>query len=236
MIPKINDKPKYEIVIPSTGQKVRYRPYLVKEERVLLAAFESKDERAGLMAIADTVEACIDEDINAKSLTLFDIEYLYTMIRTKSVGETAPIKINCSTCNHQNDFAVKLDDVNVSEENRGHAKIKIDDEISVEMKHPSYIAVINNKDILSSQSENEKKIQMVAESIYAILTEEEKVLVKDEPREDLFEFIESLSQLQFEELYTYVRSAPKLEYKVNFNCVSCGENNDYTVRETNDFF
>lgn len=236
MIPKINDKPKYEIVIPSTGQKVRYRPYLVKEERVLLSAFESGDERAGLLAVADTVEACIDADVNVKMLTLFDIEYLYTMIRTKSVGETAPIKINCSSCNHQNDFSVKLDDVDVSQENRSSKKIKIDDEISVEMKHPTYISVLNNKEILTTKSSTEKKIQMVAESIYAIITEEEKILIKDEPREDLFEFIESLSQMQFEMLYEYVSSAPKLEYKVKFDCVSCGENNDYTVRETNDFF
>ena len=93
-LPKLNDSIKYSTKIPSTGETVKYRPYLVKEEKVLMIALEQGDEQGSLEAIADTLEACIQEPINVRSLPIFDIEYLFTQIRSKSVGETSDIQTN----------------------------------------------------------------------------------------------------------------------------------------------
>ena len=103
-LPKLNDAPKYEIAVPSTGQKVRYRPYLVKEEKVLMLAMESQDQRSALNAIVDTIESCVQDDLNTKDLTTFDVEYLFTQIRSKSVGETAKIGVTCTHCDQQNEI------------------------------------------------------------------------------------------------------------------------------------
>ena len=94
-LPKLNDSPKYEMVIPSLKQTVRYRPYLVKEEKVLLMAFESNDSSQAMNAIIDTILVCIDEDVKRETLTTFDVEYMFTQIRSKSVGETSKVNVKC---------------------------------------------------------------------------------------------------------------------------------------------
>ena len=94
-LPKLNDNPKYELVIPSTNQKVRYRPYLVKEEKVMLMAMESQDKQAMMNSIVDTIVACVDDDIDRKKLAMFDVEYMFLQMRSKSVGETSKSGIKC---------------------------------------------------------------------------------------------------------------------------------------------
>jgi len=114
-LPKLNDAPKYEIVVPSTGQKVRYRPYLVKEEKILMLAMESQDQRSALSAIVDTIGSCVQDDLDTKNLTTFDVEYLFTQIRSKSVGETAK---NMSTTDQTfKMIAACIDSVQTDEEN-----------------------------------------------------------------------------------------------------------------------
>ena len=105
-LPVINSSPQYELVIPSTGQKVEFRPYLVKEEKVLMVAFESGDQKQATKAIGNTLNACITtDDVDVFELTTYDIEYLFTQIRTKSVGETSRVVIPCTSCEHKNDVA-----------------------------------------------------------------------------------------------------------------------------------
>jgi len=90
-LPKLNATPKYELIIPSSGQKIKYRPYLVKEEKVLMIAFETGDQKQTLGAVVDTLLACVYEDIDEGDLTTFDIEYMFTQVRSKSVGESSTI-------------------------------------------------------------------------------------------------------------------------------------------------
>src|SRR5210317_1903295 len=110
-LPKLNDTPKYDIVIPSTKANVKFRPFLVKEQKVLLIAMESQDQTQILNAIVDTIRACAQSDINVAKLTAFDIEYLFTKIRSKSVGEKATVAIKCSECEHSNKVDVNLDKI-----------------------------------------------------------------------------------------------------------------------------
>ena len=112
-LPKLNDVPKYEITIPSTDKKVYFRPFLVKEQKVLLIALESQDEKQILQAVVDTIKACIYEDIEIDKLAIFDLEYIFLQIRGKSVGETADLIMKCRECNHENKVKVDLEEIKI---------------------------------------------------------------------------------------------------------------------------
>ena len=127
-LPKLNDSPKYELVIPSSQQNVRYRPYLVKEEKVLMLEMESEDQAHILNTISDTIISCVEEPINRRSLTTFDIEYMFLQIRSKSVGESVDLKLKCESCDTPNDISIKLSDINIDIPNV-EKRINITDEI-----------------------------------------------------------------------------------------------------------
>lgn len=230
-LPKLNDAPKYEITIPSTGKSVRYRPYLVKEEKVLMIAFESGDQKQTLTAIVDTLKSCIQEEIDVDSLTTFDIEYLFTQIRSKSVGESTTVLLTCSSCGHKNETDIDVSQIKVNVPQEGNI-IELTPSISVEMKYPSYLD-IQNADL--NGNELEVGFDLVATCIGAILTEEERVSTKDVDRKEITEFIESMTQEQFRKIGEFMESIPAMTHTEEFLCVSCGEQNSVTLKGMQDF-
>src|SRR6056300_979503 len=110
-LPSLNDTPKYELKIPSTGKKIKFRPYLVKEEKILLIAAESKDKDQMLGAIIDTINSCVQGNLNVNDLTTFDLEYLFIQMRAKSVGENASLNIKCQSCEEDNEYHMNLEDI-----------------------------------------------------------------------------------------------------------------------------
>ena len=231
-LPKLNDAPKYEIVVPSTGQKVRYRPYLVKEEKILMLAMESQDQRSALGAIVDTIGSCVQDELNTSSLTTFDVEYLFTQIRSKSVGETAKIGVNCKHCDEQNEVIVKLDDIKVGNPEGLETKIELTDQIALKMRWPSYNELIDFGDM----STTDQTFKMIAACIDSVQTEEENIRLRDESEAEQMAFIESLSSAQFDKIRAYVEKMPKMEHHVSFECTSCGKGNDITLSGISDFF
>lgn len=232
-LPKLNDKPKYELVIPSSGKKVKYRPYLVKEEKVLMMALESGDKNTALNAVVDTIEACINDPINKQDLSIFDIEYMFIMIRSKSVGEISEVGVKCAKCNTVNEVSIKLDDVklpNVSD----NKDIEISNTISLQMRYPGYMDVASLED--KNLTETEKVFKLIGKCIESVTTEDEFILIKDTPESELEEFIESLSSAQFLKIKDFVEKIPSVEKDVIFNCKSCGDKNDIKLRGIDDFF
>lgn len=234
MIPKINDVPKYEIEVPSTGQKLRFRPYLVKEEKVLLTAFESKDEGEGFKAIFNTLNACVENLPSGNDLTVYDVLYLFAKIRGKSVGEVAELNVPCKSCGFKNQVEVDIEGVGMTEGEFKNKTIQLDEVFSVEMKYPSYNQTL--KVSVGEKNAKDVRIKLVAESIEAILTDENRIETKEEAEEDVIEFVESLSEKQFQSLSDYLDQAPKFQYEFAFKCVDCGEHNEYKITEPNDFF
>ena len=112
-LPKLNATPKHEMVIPSTGKTVMFRPYLVKEEKILLMAFESQDEKTAMKAMLDTIDACVEGDYVKSKLTTFDIEYMFTQIRGKSVGESIDVNLICTECEGKTQKNINLSDISV---------------------------------------------------------------------------------------------------------------------------
>jgi hypothetical protein len=237
MIPKLNDKPLFEVVIPSTGETHRFRPYLVKEEKVLLMAHMSGDRKTILKAISDTVESCLEKDVDFDGLTLYDVQYLFSKIRGKSVGEEVPLTIKCKHCGTDNEVSVNIDNLTSKVAEEREKKIDITSNVTVLVRHPSYNDMMNDPIILSTETTDpERMIRSVAKSIVKIFTDDDKVDVKDEPEELVVEFVESLDQKQFKKIMDFVRSAPSLEFDASFDCKECHEHNEVKVAEEQTFF
>ena len=233
-LPKLNDKPKYELVIPSTKQKVKFRPYLVKEEKVLMLAMESQDQIQIFEAIADTIEACVDGDIDKNVLTTFDIEYMFVKIRTKSVGENIKFTPKCGECEAENEISIGLDEI-IVEVPEGDNIIKISDDINIKMKWPSFLSVLSD-DVINDKSETEQTFKMISKCIESVMTEDENMMFKDEPLKDQMEFIESLNNEQFKAIREFVEKMPSLEHDASYKCNACEHDNELKLKGMSDFF
>ena len=229
-LPSLNDKPEYTLTVPSNGKKVNYRPYLVKEEKVLLMAAESKDENEIIRAIENTVAACIDDSIDVTRLCTFDLEYMFLQLRSKSTGENSDILIKCKSCGEKNEITVPLSDVNCSTQ-VGSNIIELTKDISLEMKYPSY------RDMnLSADNEDQFGFEVIARCIDAVLTEEERIVIEEETTEDIEKFVESMTQEQFKKIIDFIQEMPALKYDMKFVCQSCGELNEREIRGIQSFF
>ena len=231
-LPKLNDTPKYDLIIPSTGQQVRYRPYLVKEEKVLMLALESKDTKTAIKSIVDTIEACVQDPIDTSKLKIFDVEYMFTQIRSKSVGETSEIILKCKSCNVENEISVKIDDINVTVPKVENI-IQLTDSISLKLKWPNYKSLT---DIEQNGTVTDQTFDMVIKCMDSILTEEEQMSFSDYSKEEILEFIDGLTQAQFKKIKDYISQMPRLRHDIDFGCVACGEENKYTLEGIQDFF
>lgn len=233
-LPKLNNTPKYSVTIPSSQKQVRYRPYLVKEEKILMLAMESNDQKQVLSTVVDTIVSCIEEPIDRNMLTSFDVEYLFTQIRAKSVGETSTVGIKCSSCNHTNEVKIKLDTIKIDVPKVAD-KIELDPKVSLKMRWPSYNNIINSVD-LESKSPTEQTFDMIIQCIDSVLTDDEVIKMSEVSKGEAMAFIESFSSEQFTKIRQYVEKMPRMKHNVKFDCRSCGHKNELTLQGMNDFF
>jgi hypothetical protein len=233
-LPKLNDLPLYDVVIPSSKKKVKFRPYLVKEEKVLMMAMETQDNKQIMNAVVDTIMSCVQEDINRRELTSFDVEYLFLQMRAKSVGETSTVKISCSNCEHKEDVSVDLSKIQAVS-NSVNAKIALNDTISIEMMYPSFDAVLDASE-QGITSQTELAFNMIAKCIKSIKTEEEIFRAGDVTDKELIEFIESMNNEQFEKVNKFLESIPRVSKDVEFKCSSCGHENKLLLEGLSNFF
>lgn len=233
-LPKLNGSPKYNMVIPSKNQTVKYRPYLVKEEKVLMMAMESEDLNAVMAAIADTIVACVDDEIKVNELTMFDMEYMFVQLRGKSVGESAEVKAPCKNCDHATEINISLDDIKVDIPEVENM-IELSPEITVEMQWPSYVSIAS-MDVKSKDDLTNSAFSMVGKCIAAIHTEEERIMISDVPSVEVEEFIESMTNEQFSKLSAYIEKMPKVEKDIIWDCEGCGKEQNQKLQGMMDFF
>jgi len=229
-LPLLNETPSYELKIPSTGKKIKYRPYLVKEEKILLMANESKDREAILQAVVDTVQACTNNKVKVNDLTTFDLEFIFLKLRAKSVGENVTLYLPCAqdTCKQRNEVIVNLDDVQCPVNETDEKIIELTKNISVEMRYPNYTQIQSgNEDLAAS---------IIGSCIQAIITDDEKILTDDEPAEEIQRFLESMTREQFNKISAWVRKLPQVEYTIEYDCSTCGEHNEIEIKGLDNFF
>lgn len=234
-LPKLTTThPTYSIEIPSTGQQIVYRPFLVKEEKVLMIALESQDQQQAMRAIASTIVECVQEPIDVANLATFDIEYIFLNIRAKSVGETSTVNIKCSGCKAGNEVVIPLTEIKVDAPEVNNL-IELTDTIKLKMRWPSYQAA--TKFSTQDKSQTEITFDMILACIESVQTPEENIVVGvDTTHDEMMAFIESFSSAQFAKVRDYVSKMPQLKHDITFTCEKCGEENSITLAGITDFF
>ena len=228
-LPTLNELPKYELTLPSTGKKIKFRPYLVKEEKVLMMAAETKDANQIMNTVIDTVSACVTSDVNVSKLTTFDLEYLFIKLRAKSVGEKASLNIKCKSCEHENSYELDLEDI-VCESKPRNNIIELDDKVSVQMRYPSYV------DLKDVGDEEEMGFNILSSSLEAVFLNDEKINIEDETQESIKRFLESMTREQFKKVTSFLFDIPKVACDIDFDCVKCSEHTHIELRGIQDFF
>jgi hypothetical protein len=214
-LPKIAT-PSYELELPSTGETIHYRPFLVKEEKVLVIALESEDTKQITNAIKTVIKNCIlTKNIKVETLPTFDIEYLFLNIRAKSVGEEIEVNVICPD-DEETTVTVKidLDSIKVQKNENHTNKIKIDDSIMMEMKYPSLDQFIKNNFDFKKTNAMEQSFDLIASCVDKIYTEEEVWSAGDVTKKELMEFLEQMNSTQFKEIETFFETMPKLSHTI----------------------
>lgn len=224
---------KYRTVIPSLGKEVEYRPYLVKEEKILMIAMESKDQGQILRALKDVIKACVFDDIDVNKLAMFDLEALFLKLRGKSVGETTEIKIKCSHCEVENDQLINFEEINMPVVVKQNNAIALTDDVGVTLGYPS-VGGLEKQD--QNVSQVDQAMNMIVECIESIYDATNVYSAKDEGIKAVKEFVDSLNSAQFKKLTAYFEEMPSVTYDMKFNCISCGKENEMELRGFDNFF
>ena len=214
-LPKIAT-PTYELELPSTGATIKYRPFLVKEEKVLVIALESEDNKQITNAIKAVLKSCIlSKGIKVEDLPTFDIEYLFLNIRGKSVGEDLEVNIICPDDNKtQVPVTIALDEIEVQKDENHTNKIKVDDSIMMEMKYPSLEQFIKNNFDFNDKNAMDQSFELIATCIDKIYTEDEVWASADCTKKEMKDFLEQMNSNQFKEIEKFFETMPKLSHSI----------------------
>ena len=208
--------PTYELELPSSGKTIQYRPFLVKEEKVLVIALESEDTKQITTAIKNVIKNCVlTKGLKIESLPTFDIEYLFLNIRGKSVGEELEVNIICPDDEEtQVPVTIDLDDIKVEKNEEHTNKVKLDDTLMMEMKYPSLDQFIKNNFDFKDQNAMDQSFELIASCIDKIYSEEEVWATEDCTKKELNEFLESMNSSQFKDIEKFFETMPKLSHKL----------------------
>ena len=236
-LPKVST-PTYELEIPSIKKTVKYRPFLVKEEKILIIAMESEDPKQITEAVKDVISNCIiTKGVKVDSLATFDIEYLFLNIRGKSVGETAEVLITCPDDGETPvPITINLDDIKVEVSKEHTSDIKLDDNLSVRMKYPSIQEFIKNNFIRNDQISVDDTFGVITSCIEQIYNEEESWSASDCTKKELTDFLESLSSKQFKNIEKFFETMPKLSHTINVKNPNTDVENKIVLEGLTSFF
>ena len=228
------DLPTYELVVPSNKKKIKFRPFLVKEEKVLLMALETDEEKNIKDAVLQLLKACISTRIKLENLASFDLEYIFLNIRAVSVGEIVQMNITCQDDEKtQVKYNLNLTDVNVIFPEGHDNKIMLTDDLGVIMKYPSFDGFVEGQ---FTDNKEFDVIKVVAESIDQIFQGDEVYDESTTSKKEFVQFVESLTNPQLEKIQAFFETAPRLEHSFKVTNPNTGVESDYTLRGLASFF
>ena len=228
--------PTYELEVPSSGKKIKFRPFLVKEEKVLLLALESDNEKNIRDAVQNLLKSCISSRIKIEKLSTFDLEYIFLNIRSVSVGEIVEINVTCQDDNEtQVKYNLNLTDVKVNFPENHSAKVMLTDDTGVIMKYPSFERFVDTQ-FANKTVDEDTVIKIIAESIDQIFQGEEVYDESTTSPKEFVEFVESLTNAQMEKIQEFFETAPRLEHSFKVKNPKTGVESDYILSGLQAFF
>lgn len=235
-LPIINT-PEYRLNVPSTDEEIRYRPFLVKEEKVLLIAQETGTDKATYEAIRTIIKSCTLDEIDIDRLPLFDMEYIFLNIRAKSVGEVAKLKVKCPDDEETEvDVEVDLTKINVQMDDSHDARIELTNDIGVLMQYPNFGTVTNQSIETPKGQETEKLFDMISDCMYQIWHGEETYDAMDYSTKERKAFLDSLNHQQFEKLQNFFETMPTLKHDVEVINPKTNVTSTLTLQGLSSFF
>ena len=234
--------PQYTLDIPSTGQTVKYRPFLVKEEKILLLALEGEDQKETIIAIKTIIENCVYGDMNVNTMAMFDLEYIFLKLRGKSKGEIVNLKYECPKCKTELPVALNIDEVNVDKNPENTLDIKLSNDLGVMMKYPT----LELQHIMEKVGDDNKQVELIFETIVKcidyIYDKENTYPSKDHTEKEMKDFIESLTDEYFQKIMKFFETLPALRHKVELHCTKkkkdkiCNYKEQVTLEGLQSFF
>jgi len=237
-LPKINT-PTYEMELPSSGKKIKYRPFLVKEEKILLIALETEDMKQISDGLIQILNNCIiTRGIKVQSLAIFDIEYLFLNVRARSVGETVEIQLSCPDDGETTvDVEIDIDLIKVQKSKEHKNIIKLDDAYSMKLRYPSFKQFIgNNFEINDNVSDVTKSLDMITSCIEMVYDKEESWSASECSKKELTEFVDQLNSKQFKEIEKFFETMPKLSHTVKVKNPNTNVESDVVLEGLASFF
>ena len=236
-LPKIST-PSYELVIPSNKKKIKFRPFLVKEEKVLIIAMESQDNKQIANAIKDVLSACIlTRGVKINDLSTFDIEYLFLNIRGKSVGEEVEVMVTCPDDGEtQVPTVINLDDIKVQVNDKHSQDIVLDGEYTLRMKYPSMEEFIKTNFSSDGEVAVDDTFKLIASCVEQVYSEEESWAGADCTKKELSDFVESLNSKQFKDIERFFDTMPKLSHTVKVINPKTKKENEVVLEGLQSFF
>lgn len=230
-LPTLNT-PKYQVTIPSSKKVTTFRPFLVKEQKILLMALESNDSKQILSSMCEIIKNCVDDIDDPMSLALFDIEYLFAKIRSKSIGEQIEVKVKCRKCEKKNDLLVDLEAIEVVFPEQSSNKIMLTDNLGVILSYPSF----SKMNVELQNMKLQDMLGFIANSIETIFDESNVYSRKDFDDQEAMKFVESMTSDQFDKIAAFFKNIPHLHKEVSHTCVFCGETFTVSFEGLQDFF
>jgi hypothetical protein len=229
--------PVYKMVIPSIEKEIKYRPFLVKEQKALLLAQQSEDQNTMISTLTSVLQGCIQDDLDIEKLAIFDLEYMFSQIRAKSVGEVVELMLKCDTCSDEKakvKVSVNLNELKVEKSKDHTSNIKLFEDVGVVMKYPR----LDIMDTIQKLDEGdiESVFKIMCECIDIIYAGEEVHHAHEYSKKELNEFLENLTEDQFKKIQNFFETMPKLEKKLDYSCPVCAKHQSVLVSGIDSFF
>jgi DNA-directed RNA polymerase subunit M/transcription elongation factor TFIIS len=242
MLPKI-DVPIYELKLISSGKNIRFRPFLVKEQKLLLMANQSDDLKDILNVVKQISKNCIIDDVDIESLPVFDLEYIFLNLRARSVNEVINLQYQCNNkikketgeetiCGNLEKFNINLLEIIPIKNPQHDKKIMLNEKLGIVMRYPTFEMIAN----LKNQNEDEILMELLTICIDNIFDKENVYYTKDVTKEEIVEFVDNLQQKDLEKIQQFFETTPKIKKSLNFNCRKCSYKEDITVEGLQNFF
>lgn len=243
MLPKI-DVPIYETKLISSGKTIRYRPFLVKEQKLFLMAAESEDVKDTVSAIKQVINNCVIDEIDVENMATFDIEHLFIQLRARSINEVVNLAFNCNnkikddnggekSCGNLVKYDLNLLEIEPTKNDKHTDKIQLTDKLGIVLKYPTFSSV-NKLDVNSDDME--QILDVIVNCIDYIYDDEQVYYAKDSTKKELLEFVENMKQTDLEKVQDFFNTLPKIKKDLHFKCDKCGYEEEIVVEGIQNFF
>jgi hypothetical protein len=226
----ILETPTYELILPSTGKKVKYRPFLVKEYKILLTSVEA-DVNEISRIVTELVDNCTFNKLDIEKLAHFDVEYLFLNIRAKSISETADIVINCD-CGTKIDYTLDITNLKVVKDEKTTNKVMLTEDIGVVLRYPRFDEMLDIRDNANST----RIVELITDCVDAVFTKDDYFDKTSYTNEELSSFTSSFTKQQFDKLEEFFRNIPKIVQHIEVDCPSCKKHNEVDLEGLQNFF